>query len=152
MDGVRLRGSIDLIEYDESRKVLRITDHKTGKLPQARLQFIGNGEILQPLLYGWAAESLLGIPVESGRLYYCTQRGEFQQQSVLLNDLSRHVIQQVTGTIDQAIARGFLPAAPRRDACQNCDYHLVCGPYEEIRIRSKPGKELEPLEEIRRIS
>ena len=152
MDGVRLRGSIDLIEYDESRKVLRVTDHKTGKLPQARLQFIGNGEILQPLLYGWAAEDLLGIPVESGRLYYCTQRGEFQQQSVLLNDLSRRVIQQVTGTIDQAIARGFLPAAPRRDACQNCDYHLVCGPYEEIRTRSKPGKELEPLEEIRRIS
>ena len=152
MDGVRLRGSIDLIEYDESRKVLRITDHKTGKLPQARLQFIGNGEILQPLLYGLAAESLLGIPVESGRLYYCTQRGEFQQQSVLLNDLSRRAIRQVTGTIDQAIARGFLPAAPRRDACQNCDYHLVCGPYEEIRTRGKPWKELGPLEEIRKIS
>ena len=32
--GVRLRGSIDLVERHITRGVLRVTDHKTGKLPE----------------------------------------------------------------------------------------------------------------------
>ena len=82
LNGIRLRGSIDLVEKHASRDVLRVTDHKTGKAPQNRPQYVGGGAILQPLLYALAAEQLLGQPVESGNLYFCTQRGDFSQVAI----------------------------------------------------------------------
>src|SRR5262249_2852331 len=51
LDGVRLRGSIDLVERDPARGLLRVTDHKTGKAPERLPRWIGGGELLQPLLY-----------------------------------------------------------------------------------------------------
>ncbi|MGH9558242.1 MAG: PD-(D/E)XK nuclease family protein, partial [Bryobacteraceae bacterium] len=48
--GVRLRGSIDLIERHASRGVLRVTDHKTGKPPDMVPACVGGGKFLQPLL------------------------------------------------------------------------------------------------------
>ena len=60
LDHVRLRGSIDLIERHPARNTLRITDHKTGKAPQNRPQYVGGGAMLQPLLYALAAETSLG--------------------------------------------------------------------------------------------
>ena len=42
-------------------------------------------------------------------------------------------------TLGDAIAQGFLPAAPAKDACEYCDYRPVCGPYEEQRVaKQKP--------------
>src|SRR6202034_2564885 len=65
LDDVRLRGSIHLIERHAARTALRITDHKTGKAPQNRPQYVGGGAMLQPLLYALAAETLLGETVAS---------------------------------------------------------------------------------------
>ncbi len=81
-DNIRLRGSIDLVERHATRNVLRVTDHKTGKAPLSRPQYVGGGAILQPLLYALAAEQLLEQPVESGGLFYCTQRGDFSQVTI----------------------------------------------------------------------
>ncbi len=149
LDGVRLRGSIDLIERHSTSNALRVTDHKTGKAPKDRPQYVGGGAILQPLLYALAAETLLGESVQSGRLFYCTQRGDFSDVDIPVNDESRARLGRVLETIDQSIEQGFLPAAPQTGACAMCDYSMVCGPYEEVRVKRKQSDRLEPLIEIR---
>jgi CRISPR/Cas system-associated exonuclease Cas4 (RecB family) len=149
LDHVRLRGSIDLIERHATRSVLRITDHKTGKAPQNRPQYVGGGAMLQPLLYALAAETLLGESVESGRLFYCTQRGDFSAVDIPLNDEGRGRLSRILQTIDRSIAEGFLPAAPQTGACSMCDYTAVCGPYEETRVKRKQSDRLDALIEIR---
>ena len=149
LDHVRLRGSIDLIERHPARHTLRVTDHKTGKAPQNRPQYVGGGAMLQPLLYALAAETFLGESVDSGRLYYCTQRGEFSTVDIPLEDAARERLRRVLSTIDTSIAEGFLPAAPQAGACSLCDYGAVCGPYEEQRAKRKQSDRLDPLIEIR---
>ena len=148
-DDVRLRGSIDLIERHATRNGLRITDHKTGKAPQNRPQYVGGGAMLQPLLYSLAAETLLGQSVESGRLFYCTQRGDFSAVDISLDDQGRARLRRILETIDRSISEGFLPAAPQTGACAMCDYTAVCGPYEETRVKRKQSDRLDPLIEIR---
>ena len=148
LDGIRLHGAIDLIE-ENPQGTLRITDHKTGKKPGERATHVGRGEMLQPLLYALAAEQVLAQPVQEGRLFFCTQRGDYWNVRVRLNDKGRRQIQQVLGTIDGAIQQGFLPAAPRRDACSFCDYRSVCGPYEELRMERKDPQALAALQAIR---
>lgn len=150
LNGVRLRGSIDLIESNAARTALRVTDHKTGKLPEEPTQWTGKGEVLQPLLYALAAESLLKLPVESGRLFYCTQRGGFREQVIQIDEHARRAIQLVTDSIDQSVRQGFFPAVPRHEACTFCDFRMVCGPYEELRTRHKSRQRLERLDDIRK--
>jgi RecB family exonuclease len=148
-EGNQLRGAVDMIEEKSGR--LRITDHKTGKVPSEPIRFVGRGEVLQPLLYALAAEAVLGKPAEQSRLFYCTETGGYRTIDVPINDQSRNVIRQVFGLIDQSIAAGFIPAAPRENACQYCDYHTVCGPYEQIRIRRKAAGNLAAIQSLREI-
>ena len=151
LDGIRLRGAIDLIERHTTRDVLRVTDHKTGKAPQNRPQYVGGGAILQPLLYALAAEQLLQQPVESGSLFFCTQRGDFSTVNIPLDTQSRARVERVLRTIESFIEEGFLPAAPQTGACAMCDYRPVCGPHEEHRYKRKPPDRLEALITIRNL-
>ena len=151
LNGVRLRGAIDLIEKHATRDILRVTDHKTGKAPQNRPQYVGGGAILQPLLYALAAEQLLRQPVESGSLFFCTQRGDFSTVNIPLDTQSRQRVARVLETIGQFVEEGFLPAAPATGACAICDYRPVCGPYEEQRSKRKQPDRLEPLVNIRNL-
>ena len=149
LDGVRVRGSIDLIERHAQRDVLRITDHKTGKAPEDDLVHVGGGKVLQPVVYALAAEQLLNAKVESSRLFYCTQRGDYSEFHVTINDDARRRAAQVFTIIDDAVAGGFLPAAPLAGACAYCDYQPVCGPYEEQRAQRKPKNRLDELNVLR---
>ncbi len=151
-EGVRLRGSIDMVERNLLTSALRVTDHKTGKAPEQIPAYVGGGRFLQPILYALAAEKLLGEKVEAGRLFYATQRGGYQHMLIPAGDASRRFLARLLQNIDGAIASGFLPPAPQKDACGNCDYRVVCGPYEELRFTSKKNRKderLEPLFEIR---
>ncbi len=150
LDQYQLRGSVDLVEKHATQNLLRITDHKTGKPPERPPLYVGGGTVLQPVLYALAVEQLLGMPVESGRLFYCTQRGGYREMVVRLNDQSRHHVGKILGIVEEAVATGFLPAAPAKEACGRCDYKSVCGPYEYERSRRKTAR-LEPLQEIRRM-
>ena len=151
LDGLRLRGSMDIVEKHQTRGVLRITDHKTGKAPQQAPLYVGRGTLLQPLLYALAAEKLFDEQVEAGRLYYCTQRGGYAEHELPLSLTAREQMRKALASIDQAIAGGFLPAAPQQDTCERCDYRPVCGPYEEQRARNKQqDPRLEGLVELRR--
>ncbi|SPF46899.1 hypothetical protein SBA4_360046 [Candidatus Sulfopaludibacter sp. SbA4] len=107
------------------------------------------GEVLQPLLYGLAAEKILGEPVAFGRLYYSTIAQNYATIDVPLNDWTRQRAEKALHLIDDAIRTGFLPAAPRKDGCKRCEYLPVCGPYEEERIREKSQPELKDLKELR---
>jgi CRISPR/Cas system-associated exonuclease Cas4 (RecB family) len=151
LNGIRLRGSMDVVEKHQLSGALRVTDHKTGKAPAEAPLYVGCGVYLQPLLYALAAEQLLGEKVECGRLFYCTQRGGFEEYELNLTDTARAQVEHALGHIEHAIAEGFLPAAPQTDACVHCDYRPVCGPYEEQRARHKKADpRLDGLVELRR--
>lgn len=144
---LNMRGSIDLVERAGAR--LRVTDHKSGKADAPADVIIGGGRVLQPVLYALAAERLLDEPVESGRLYYCTSRGGYEERVVALDAAARAAAGEFAATVASAIDEGFLPAAPAAGACEWCDYRMVCGPYEEVRAALKPAGRLAPLERLR---
>ena len=150
-NGVRLRGAIDLIEKHPARRALRITDHKTGKPPQDLPKYVAGGALLQPLAYAMAAEALLGIPCEVSRLSYCTERGGYQEIPFDIAPGHRRFFTHVMSLIDGEIDRGFLPAAPQKDACTYCDYLPVCGPNEERRTLKKRQDDLDALQQLRNI-
>jgi ATP-dependent helicase/nuclease subunit B len=98
---------------------------------------VGQGEYLQPVVYGLAVEAGLKRTVSDGRFFYCTADGGFNERSVPLDSIARQSAETVLRTIDDGIATPFLVAAPREDACVYCDFQEVCGPYEEIRFARK---------------
>jgi CRISPR/Cas system-associated exonuclease Cas4 (RecB family) len=151
LDSVMLRGSIDLVERHVSRGALRVTDHKTGKLPETTPHMVGGGRYLQPLLYGMAAEKMLGATVECGRLFFATQQGGYQTVEIPVDERRRAFLSKLLSNIDASIEGGFLPAAPQKDVCKNCDYRDVCGPNEEKRfaVKDRRDERLEALIEIR---
>ena len=148
--GIQLRGSIDLVEKNDTGHI-RATDYKTGKVRAKKGDVIAKGEILQPVLYALVLEKLFaGQTVTGGRLYYCTTAGDFTTIDIALDDQARNAARVVAKTIGDAVAVGFLPTAPAKDACRYCDYRTVCGPYEEIRTKRKPPDRLKDLVALRR--
>jgi len=147
---LKLRGSIDLVERHVTGKICA-TDHKTGKARAKDGVVIGGGQHLQPVLYALACEQLLDGEVESGRLYYCTADGDYKSIEVALDDFARGYAGIMTETVGSALAEGFLPAAPARDACVWCDYLAVCGPHEERRVKVKPQDRLVELKSLREL-
>jgi len=148
LGNVLLRGSIDLIEHQPDG-TLRVTDHKTGKVRVPENAVVWGGKALQPVLYALVAEALFKKPVASGRLYYCTADGEFTERSIPLNDGSRANAQTVLDAIGRALELGFLPAMPMKDACDTCDYRIVCGPHESVRVSRKRDERLADLTALR---
>jgi CRISPR/Cas system-associated exonuclease Cas4 (RecB family) len=144
-----LRGKIDLVEKNAATGAIRVTDHKTGKAPEQRPAFVGGGTILQPVLYAMALAAESGEPVGTGRLFYCTRRGGYTEAEIPITRAAQHHAEQVLRGIDDAIASGFLVAAPATGACEWCDYRLVCGPYEEQRTLRKSKTQLLELLQIR---
>ena len=146
-----VRGSVDLVERHNTTGVLRITDHKTGSFPQKPPIFTGGGSILQPVLYSMAVSKLLDAPVQTGRLYYCTRKGDYKDVQIRFTREAQDNLETVLHTIDEAVATGFLPAAPKPDACEYCDYRIVCGPYEVERTSRKRKDRLQPLVQLREL-
>ncbi len=147
---LKLRGSIDLVERHTSGK-FRVTDHKTGKARAAKDTIVGGGKHLQPLLYALACQRLLNERVESGRLYYCTTDGGFEERIVPLNEENLAAVTSVATGVRQALAEPFLPAAPEEDACYWCDFLAVCGGFEEMRTGTKPSDRLVQLKGLRKL-
>lgn len=136
--GIKLRGAIDLVERTPAG-VLRVTDHKTGRYRASRGAIIQGGELLQPVLYGLAAQRMFpDADVQSGRLYYCTADGGYREHEVPLNADAVEAARVLAGVLGGAFEAGAFHALPRSGACTWCDYRTVCGPDEERRIRRKP--------------
>ena len=143
----KLRGSVDLIEQKSG--ALRVTDHKTGKNRTTWRTVIGGGAILQPVLYSLAVQDALGLPVTSGRLFYCTAPGGFADHEIPINESTRRTGLEALEIVDRAIELGFLPAAPADRACTWCDFRTVCGPHEEVRVKHKTPEKLGDLLALR---
>jgi ATP-dependent helicase/nuclease subunit B len=148
--GFKLKGAIDLIEEHRKTKVLRVTDHKTGRKPE-RIEkvTIGGGAVLQPVLYAMAVEAALDQPVYCGRLFYCTSAGSFHEHPIPLDERTRGAGLEVLQVIDRAVEHGFLAAAPTEDACGRCDFRPVCGPGVFRRVARKPADPLADLAALR---
>ncbi len=148
--GHRVRGSIDLVEVD-GRGRLRVTDYKTGRPPRGALVTIGHGEVLQPVIYGLAAERLLAATADDGRLAYCTLKHGLQVREIAIGERARRDLTFLFETVDRHAREGFFVAAPRSGACAWCDYRPVCGHREEQRIERKSGEGLSELRRLREI-
>jgi ATP-dependent helicase/nuclease subunit B len=144
-----LRGSVDVIETCPGCPDLRITDHKTGRDRTTSRTVIGGGSTLQPVIYGLAVEQILGRPVVSGRLFYCTAQGGFAEHPVPLSAANRRAGLEALEIIDRAIELGFLPPAPADRACTWCDFRPVCGPHEVEHAKRKPAEALADLAALR---
>ena len=137
-----------MVESDGN--LLRATDHKTGRAHPSRELRIGGGQVLQPVLYALALAKLLPARrVHSGRLFFCTSRGEFQQREVLLDDDATRAAEQLAQSLQSALAAPFLPAAPEPGACESCEYRPICGPHEEQRTLRKNRRDLSSLLQLR---
>ena len=87
--------------------------------------------------------------MRESRLAYCTRAGEFSERVVPMTEEARRRGLAVIDLIDRAIARGFLPPAPRPRACSMCDFRLVCGSMEEQRVARKDQTALDELSKVR---
>jgi len=149
--GLALRGSVDLVERHPDGRV-RATDHKTGKERFKQGGVVQGGRALQPVLYALAAEQLFSdAQIESGRLYYCTSTGGFEEREVPLDAAARESARVVARSVGEALSEPFLPAAPDKGECRYCDYRAVCGPYEELRTARKWKPPLAPLAALRKL-
>lgn len=145
-----VRGSVDWVDTHRQNGQIRVTDHKTGNPLRGKLKAVQGGEVLQPLLYGMAAEIGLASTATSARLSYCTTRGGFKSRIVKLSSPERQALLKVLEVIDQSIEHGFFPALPGQGRCGYCDFRPVCGPMEEERsARKVDDLRLHPLREIR---
>lgn len=136
-DRLQLRGVIDLVERAPDGR-LRVTDHRTGACDLRSPFVVKGGEVLQPLLHALACEKVVpDLPVESGRLYFCTTAGGYEDRGVVLTERARVIGRKVVQAIDEALAEGVFPASPTETACQSCDYRTVCAPHERERARRK---------------
>jgi ATP-dependent helicase/nuclease subunit B len=147
--GFRLRGIVDLIERRRGAATLRVTDHKTGAARVSAGFVVGGGETLQPVLYALATQRVLGSHVTEARLFYSTRAGQFQERVVEMSAAAALRGREVLEAIDRAVAAGFLPPAPRHDACGICDFRDVCGPHEEQRAARKDPRALRDLNAMR---
>ena len=146
-EGFMLHGVVDLVERKQT--TLRITDSKTGTNNVNDGTVTGNGEKLQPVLYSLAIEAIQKITVGEARLSFPTSAGGFSQFVIPITQDSREQGLEVLRIIDNAIACGFLPPAPREKGCDYCDFRRVCGPYEERRVIKKDQTPLEDLFRLR---
>ena len=144
-----LRGSVDLVERKPGTKILRVTDHKTGKNRSSKGAFIGGGAQLQPIIYSLAVEEATACTVESGRFSYCTTSGGFTDHVVPVNERTRRMGIEVLEIIDRAVELGMLPPAPADRACGFCDFLTVCGPDRERAARKKTPTQIADLLDLR---
>jgi CRISPR/Cas system-associated exonuclease Cas4 (RecB family) len=146
-EGFMLHGVVDLVERKQTS--LRVTDTKTGSNNLNDGTVTGNGEKLQPVLYSLAVEAVQKATVAEARLSFPTSAGGFSQFVIPITQNSRDQGLEVLRIIDDAIACGFLPPAPREKGCDYCDFRRVCGPYEEMRVTKKDQSPLESLVRLR---
>jgi hypothetical protein len=149
----KLRGSIDMIERHRQTQFLRVTDHKTGKnRTTVGKTVVEGGRVLQPVIYGLALKALFPHEtVYSGRLFFCTTAGGFAPYEIpLMGDAPRRGL-EVLEIIDRAVENGALAAKPAPEACEWCDFQVVCGRDEARRTRRKDASKFPDLDALRKL-
>ena len=94
-------------------------------------------------------QTVTGTRTAEARLSFCTAAGGFTEAVVPMTDDNRRLGVEVLEIVDRAIERGELAPAPKKGACLWCDFRVVCGPDEEVRVGRKPLDRLPDLVELR---
>src|SRR5262249_36821798 len=102
LENLKVRGSIDLVERDPGR-ALRVTDHKTGKVGAQKSFVMGGGKTLPPVIYALAADHMLGEPVATGRLYYCTAAGGYEDRITTIDEEARTSLREFAAILSDAL-------------------------------------------------
>jgi CRISPR/Cas system-associated exonuclease Cas4 (RecB family) len=133
---------------------VRVTDFKSGKAWVPEGAVVHGGEMLQPLLYALAYEALNGERVHAARLYYCTEKGGYEERIIEPDEEALAIVSDFVRRLDAAIGEGFFPASPKPPlGCRFCDYRQVCGPRAEIDARRKEkDPRLSPLNWLRSLA
>jgi CRISPR/Cas system-associated exonuclease Cas4 (RecB family) len=148
VEGIRLRGAIDMVEQNAETGALRATDHKTGSNYPIRGHgdiVVRGGQTLQPVLYALALGALFpGTAIAGGRLWYCTTKGGYAEYTVPLDDEARASAKALATAVTEATTKGLLPAAPIESmTCAFCDFSIACGPQAFALSLHLPITELE---------
>ena len=161
--GIRLTGSIDLVEVRGSR--VRATDHDTGRAPSERGPRLAGGRMLRPLLHAHALEVFLAEgplrerframagsatpEIAGGRLVHSTEQGGFVSIEVPHGTATARGLEALRAAVEDALSRGRLLRRPSPRACETCEFVRVCGPGEAARAARKTLPE--PLVRLRAI-
>ena len=89
--------------------------------------------------------------IYSGRLFYCTTTGDFQSHEIpLMGEAPKRGL-EVLDVVDRAIESGSLAAKPAPEACDWCDFKVVCGRDETRRTRRKDPARFADLDALRKL-
>ncbi len=145
--GLRLRGRIDRMVWDEARTRFRVIDYKSGRVRDEKSGRLLGGRMLQLALYVLAGADLLGIDAAAGEAAYVypTRRGEFRSVEWTGAQLAERR-DELTGLLDAivgGIARGDFLVAPWKadDACKYCTFDPVCPRPRKAYVERRMGDE-----------
>ena len=137
--GLKLRGSIDLIERSGRRRATR--DRSQDRQGARAEKFHHRGR--QNPAAGFVCARGRAFARRAG-----ARRGGFTtapRPATTRSASSRSMRPRApprsisSRTLDGALKAGFLPAVPEPRECNWCNFRRVCGPYEEQRMRIKSG-------------
>lgn len=150
-EGFRVKGAVDLLEQKDPQGSLRATNYSCSQAPQPSPEYVGGGTHLQPLISAMAAEAVLQQNNSLGRTYYSTHRGGFRVVEVPADETAKKHLRSVFTAVQAAVEDGFFPAAPRKGACEHCEYRRACGPQEGHRSTRKDQDRLQSLFSLRQL-
>lgn len=119
---VLLAGSIDRVDRRDGTQ--RVTDYKTGKAPAKDDRPRQDdptlaGTRFQLPLYAVAAATGHDLPVSEVRYWYCTERGEFDQVSLTIDDALMDAVRADVGALVDAIEKGWFPLKGGRGSARD---------------------------------
>src|SRR5699024_9688862 len=115
-------GSIARVDRRDGTQ--RVTDYKTGKAPAKDDRPRQDdpplaGTRFQLPLYAVAAATGHDLPVSEVRYWYCTERGEFDQVSLTIDDALMDAVRADVGALVDAIEKGWFPLKGGRGSARD---------------------------------
>lgn len=115
LDGVKVRGYIDAVYWDDERNCWAVRDYKTGKSP---------GEATQLAVYGYAVNQEYDLDITHGD-YWMAKTGK----PTVRYDIREWTEQQLTdifGLLDEDIRSERFDPKPSPDNCKFCSVAAAC--------------------------
>lgn len=128
-----MRGKIDRIDLDQTRKRLRVLDYKTGKRRTNDEVGFDGARMLQLPLYLWAAAQLFtGVSLEESTAEYChVSRAGGWRPSVFSGQSYQEKVEKlrsILGVIVESCKHGIFPRNPGNDSypqCNTCPFRAI---------------------------
>ncbi len=141
---LRLRGSIDRIDFDPSSGKAIVVDYKTAKKALRDVSSIDGGRRMQLPIYALAVMAMKpNLFVERAEYFFCTEEAGGRRAAIDAQGYTGAAREKLDATLAE-LARGMRDGAFFADPsdgnnCNQCDYDLACGlsPILEARYAKK---------------